>query len=374
MSLDRVDGDRVVESVVEACRSWSELLARELSLLAGGRGATVAQRWLGRDPGAVPRGHGAESRRRRPRRPGPRRRHRSGGAPTAWTTAAPAGTTSGSRWAATRSSCRRFLPVLESVGLVVAEEMTFALGGPRLHPSEPPLDRRPGVGARPAGGPTRRERRPGRTDPPDRRGAGGVLVRSVRRRPAQRARALRGPGLAAGRRAPRLRPLPRPGGDRAPDPRRCSTALADNPAVASALWHRFERRFRPAPRADGHPRRARGTTDQRRATRCWPGATRSSASTRTGCLRRLPRPRRCHRPARTCGPYPHAMRSVAGPSTAPASRRRPTPSPGGRSGSRPPTSRASTSGRARWPGAASGGRTARATSGSRCCSSCRPRR
>jgi len=30
----------------------------------------------------------------------------------------------------------RFIPVLESVGLVVAEEMTFALSGPRIHPSD----------------------------------------------------------------------------------------------------------------------------------------------------------------------------------------------------------------------------------------------
>ena len=250
-AVDDIDGTALTAAIVEACRPWSERLARELSAAAGRRGGEVAQRWLGRVPPqyreATPPATAAVDLLDLDRLDGTGEvslrlvdegvegwhhlRIAVGGPPL---------------------GLSRFLPVLESIGLVVAEEMTFALEGPRAHPSghaspggpASVLDllvaRRDGSGMG-GGGQSRLAAAvlamwDGRTDV-DRLNelvlTAGLdwdhvsVLRAYARYLAQ---------VATGTRAETL-----------------FDALADNPTVAAALWHRFERRFRPATPDDTTP-------------------------------------------------------------------------------------------------------------------------
>ena len=241
--LPSVDGDELVAELTEACRSWSERLARELTAVAGAAGSEVAQRWLGRVPAPYREatspataaadlmaldaidGTGRVALRLVPDEQDGWHRLRVavGGAPL---------------------ELSRFIPVLESVGLVVAEEMTFALGGPRLHPSAHPVD----------GGPasvldllvTPRDGRPVES-------AGGRLTDAVLaawsgRADVDRLNELVGSADLAWDEVAVLRAYARYLSQVSTGTRTETVvdALADNPAAATALWLRFVARFRPA--------------------------------------------------------------------------------------------------------------------------------
>ena len=248
--LDRVDAGRVTEAVVEACRSWSELLARELSAVAAGGGAGVAQRWLGRIPPAyreatdpaVAAGDLVDL----------DRVDGTGRVALRLVDDGRAG------WHHLRVAVggeplelSRFLPVLESVGLVVAEEMTFALGGPRPHPSD----------HRSRGGPASVldllvARRDGTAIPAGRtRLADAVLAAWTGRSDVDRLNELVLTADLDWEHVAVLRAYARYLAQVATGTRAETLfdALADNPDVAAALWHRFERRFRPASPDDTHP-------------------------------------------------------------------------------------------------------------------------
>jgi glutamate dehydrogenase len=244
--LDLVDGDALVDSLTEACRSWSERLARELTRSVGMSGPEIAQRWLGRLPApyreATAPATAAADLVALDRVDG------SGNVTLRLAPGVPEGT---GDWhhlrvavGGTPLELSRFIPVLESVGLVVAEEMTFSLDGPRLHPSAHPVE----------GAPAsvldllvaRRDHRPIEAD--GSRLADAVLAAWSGDADVDRLNEL---VLSAGLAWPEVAVLrayarylsqvatgTRPG--------TVFDALADNPAAATALWRRFEDRFRPA--------------------------------------------------------------------------------------------------------------------------------
>ena len=246
--LERLDRDALVGAVTEACRSWSERLTRELTNLAGPAGPEVAQRWLGRLPApyreatapalaaadlvalADMDGSGAVALRILPG-------HDEGWHHLRVVVAGPP------------LELSRFIPVLESVGLVVAEEMTFALSGPRIHPSD----------HRESGGPAsvldllvaRRDAAPERNED-QRRADGERLARVVlacwsgradvdRLNELVLAADLEWDEVAVLRAYARYLSQLSTG----TRPTTLFHTLADNPDTARALWDRFRARFEP---------------------------------------------------------------------------------------------------------------------------------
>ncbi|MFZ4518241.1 MAG: NAD-glutamate dehydrogenase domain-containing protein [Microthrixaceae bacterium] len=262
---------RLRERVAEQCRSWSERLTVALTGRLGPPGTSVARRWLPRLPepyrqatppdvaaGDVEQlerldGTGGVSLRVRPDGEGPWHHIRV-------TVGGPALELSG------------FVPVLESLGLVVAEEMTFGIDGPPV-----PVAGLPGPGADGVA-PTvlasvmdlRVARRPGpAVGPGTGSGPAGTLIAPEEAGRLEAAVLACWSGesgvdrlnelvLAAGldrgqvsvlRAAVRYLSQLSPG----LHPHTVAEAVADNPPVARALWDWFESRFGPTGRDAAEP-------------------------------------------------------------------------------------------------------------------------